>query len=123
MNAERKQDDGSAIRGNLLRLRDGRAVAIYLRNGIVSVADLRGQRGRILTAGEWGVFHARRLAFAQRRGEVEIVSPIPEEVIAVIEHLHRASGESSSDPLKRGLLALLDRLLDIGGWRQLPGSA
>jgi hypothetical protein len=123
MNAERKQGGGSAIHGNLLRLRDGCAVAIYLRNGIVSVADLRGRRGRILTVGEWGVFHARKLAFAQRRGEVEIVSPIPDEVIALIEHLHRGSGEPSSDPLKRGLPALLGRFLDISGWRQLPGRA
>lgn len=123
MNTERKQDGENVIHGNLLRLRDGRAVAIYLRNGVVSVADLKGRRGRILTVGEWGVFHARKLAFAQRRGEVEIVSPIPEEVIAVIEHLHRGPGEPPSDPLKRGLLALLDRLLGIGGWRQLPGRA
>jgi hypothetical protein len=123
MNTERKQGGESAIHGNLLRLRDGHAVAIYLRNGVVSIADLRGRRGRILSVGEWGVFHARKLAFAQRRGEVEIVSPIPEDVIAVIEQLHRGSGESSCDPLKRGLLALLDRLLDIGGWRQLPGRA
>lgn len=121
MNANPQQQGASSINGTLLRLRDGRAVAIYLRNGVVSIADLRGQRGRILGIGEWGVFHARKLAFAQRRGEVEIVSPIPEEVIAVIEHLHRGPGEPSGDPLKRGLPALLDRLLDIGGWRQLPG--
>ena len=123
MSAYQEQGPTSTIHGNLLRPGGGRAVAIYLRNGVVSVAELRGRRGRILSVGEWGVFHARKLAFAQRRGEVEIVSPIPEEVIAVIEHLHRDPGEPSSDPLKRGLLALLDRLLDIGGWRQLLGRA
>lgn len=121
MNAKRQQD--AVIHGNLLRLRDGRAVAIYLRDGVVSVADLKGGFGRILTPGEWGVFHARKLAHAQRRGEVEVVSPIPEEICAVIERLHRGSREPSSDPLKRALPALLDRLLDIGGWRQLPGRA
>jgi hypothetical protein len=83
VSANQEQDPASTIHGSLLRLRGGRAVAIYLRNGVVSVAELRGERGRILGAGEWGVFHARKLAFAQRRGEVEIVSPIPEEVIAV----------------------------------------
>ena len=45
----------------------GRTVAIYLRDGVVSVADFKGRFGRILTVGEWGVFHARKLAHAQRR--------------------------------------------------------
>src|SRR6185503_13215427 len=102
VSANQEQDPASTIHGSLLRLRGGRAVAVYLRNGVVSVAELRGERGRILGAGEWGVFHARKLAFAQRRGEVEIVSPIPQEVIAVIELLHGGPGEPSSDPLKRG---------------------
>lgn len=122
MNANREQDGGSTIQGNLLRLRDGRAVAIYLRNGVVSVADLRGQCGRIMSVGEWVAFHARKLAYAQRRGEVELVSPIPADVAALIERLHRSAGETSSDPPKRGLLALLDGFFGTGGWQWLPGG-
>ena len=88
------------INGSLLRVNDGRSVAIYLRDGIAWVAEFRGSRGRLLSVGEWHCFHARGVAHAQRRGEVEILSPIPGDAIARIEALHRRLGELNDHPLR-----------------------
>lgn len=87
--------------GSLLRLNDGRSVAIYLRDGMAWVAEFRGSRGRLLSVGEWHCFHARGMAHAQRRGEAEILSPIPGDVVARIERLHRRVGELNDHPFKR----------------------
>lgn len=76
------------IRGNLLRLRGGRAIAIYVRDGVVSVADFTGGRCEIYGVADWYSTNGRKLVSAQRRGEVEITA-IPLEVTERIEHAHR----------------------------------
>jgi hypothetical protein len=100
------------LQGSLLRLKDGRSVAIYLRKGVAWVAEFCGGRGRLLSVPEWHCFHARSVVHAQRRGEVEILGPIPSEVVARIESLHRRLGELDDHPLKRkaGLFAVIARL-------------
>src|SRR5262245_6265356 len=105
METNRQQGHGN-IQGNLLRLRDGRAVAIYLRDGVVSVAEFRGDRAALLGVAEWHSFRARKVAHAQRRGEVEILSPIPADVVERIEALHRRTGEWNDHPFKRKAAAL-----------------
>jgi hypothetical protein len=105
MKANREQDGRSTIHGTLLRFDPARFVAIYLRDGAVSVADFRDGRGRVMSLAEWHTVHARRLAHAQRRGEVEIVSPMPAEVAARIECLH-GSSETPAHSLKQALGAL-----------------
>ena len=105
METNRQQENGN-IHGNLLQLPDGRSVAIYLRAGVVSVAELNGLRGRLLGLPEWHAFHARRVALVQRRGRVEIVSPIPADVIEQIEALHRRAGEWNDHPFRRKVSAL-----------------
>lgn len=106
MDVNRTQGSTSTISGSVLRLGDKLAIAIYLRDGAVSVADFREGRGRIMNLAEWHTVHARRLAHAQRRGEVEIVSPIPEEVAARIERMHRCLAETPAYSLKQALGAL-----------------
>lgn len=89
------------MHGSLLRSNDGRSMAIYLRDGVVSVAEFRAGRGRLLSVAEWHGFHARKVAHAQRRGEVEVVFPIPGDVVALIEALHRRLGELNDHAFKR----------------------
>lgn len=103
MEAKREQDGQSAIHGTVLQLGNKLAIAIYLRDGAVSVADFRDGRGRIMSLAEWHTVYARRLAHAQRRGEVEIVSPMPAEVAARIECLHRCAAEAPAHSIKRAL--------------------
>ena len=102
----------STLQGSLLRLKDGRSVAIYLREGVAWVAEFSGDRGRLLSIPEWHCFHARKVAHAQRRGEVEILCPIPGEAAARIEALHRRLDELDDHPLKRkaGLFAGVGRV-------------
>jgi hypothetical protein len=88
-----------------LRLNDGRLVAIYLRDGAASVAVFSGTRGRLMSVGEWHCSDARTVALAQRRGEVDILSPIPGDVVARIEALHRTA-ELNDHPFKRKTLTI-----------------
>jgi hypothetical protein len=121
MKIYREPGSTTTIHGTLLRLGDKDSVAIYFRDGVVSVADFREGRSRILSVAEWHSLHARRFAHAQRRGEVEIVSPIPGDVVARIERLHYLLAERPDHPLKRkpialsagvcGMLSRLSRLL------------
>jgi hypothetical protein len=102
----------STLQGSFLQVKDGRSVAIYLREGVAWVAEFSGSRGRLLSISEWHCFHARRVAHAQRRGEVEIFCPIPGDVVARIEGLHQRLGELDDHPLKRkaGLFAGIARI-------------
>jgi hypothetical protein len=125
MQITNSQDMTSTIHGTLLRLDDERSVAIYLHDGIVSVAEFNGGRGRLLSVAEWHCFHARKVAHAQRRGEVEILCPIPGEIAAWIGAMHRRLGELNDHPFKRkaarlyrGVTGILSRLA-----RAWPDSA
>ena len=99
----------STLQGSFLQVKDGRSVAIYLREDVAWVAEFSGGRGRLLSISEWHCFHARRVAHAQRRGEVEIFCPIPGDLVARIEALHQRLGDH---PLKRkaGLFAGIARI-------------
>ena len=56
MNVNR--DQTAVPNGNLLRLGE-REIAIYQRDGVAWVADFRGGRGEIFTAGEWFALNGR----------------------------------------------------------------
>jgi hypothetical protein len=123
MDTNREHAGASPLQGNLLRLNDGREVAIYMREGAAWIAEFKDGKAGLHAAGEWfGAGHGRRLAHAQRRGEVEYLSPIPEEVVERIERLHQyvpASSDASAtmvsraiDRLATWLQARLDRICE-----------
>lgn len=87
--------------GSLLRLAQGREIAIYERNGAVLVADFSGGSGEIVHASEWFRNNGRKVAHAQRRGKVEIVSPVPREAARRIECLHRPLDGPRDTPAAR----------------------
>ena len=109
MNANQQQNGANALHGNLLRLSERREIAIYLRDGVAWVADFENGRGELFTASAWyGMGGGRRLAHAQRRGEVETVSPLPGEVVQRIESLHRRMEAPTVGPaVRRMLVAML----------------
>lgn len=124
MDTNRKQAGTSPLQGNLLRLNDGREVAIYLREGAAWIAEFKNGKAGLHVAGEWfSTGHGRMLAHAQRRGEVDYISPIPEEVVERIERLHQyvpASSDASAtmvsrpiDRLATWLQARLARICEI----------
>jgi hypothetical protein len=81
--------NANRIQGSLLRLPEGREIAIYLRYGVPSIVEFRDGQGELHSAGGWMSVNGRKVAHAQRRGEAEMVSPIPAEVAVRIERLHR----------------------------------
>ncbi len=97
-----QSDEARGIRGTLLRVDAGRAVAIYLREGAAYVAEFDGSRCAVSSATAWFAVRGRRLAHAQRRGEVEIVSPLPAEIATLLEQAHaRMALPADLRPLKR----------------------
>ena len=81
------------IQGQLLRLSEHRAVAIYLREGSTWVADFVDGQGVLIDVNTWFRFNCGTLAntFVSRRITRESALPLPEELVAQIEALHRAT--------------------------------
>jgi hypothetical protein len=115
MNTNRHQNCANPLHGNLLQLSERHQIAIYLRNGAAWVAEFNSGRVRLFIASAWyATSGGRTLAHAQRRGEVKIISPLPEEVTQRLECLHRHLAESTVAPAVwralAGLLATFRRL-------------
>ena len=122
MNKNREQNGAVPLHGNLLRLSERREIAIYLRDGAAWVADFNNGRVELFIASAWySMGGGRRLAHAQRRGEVETISPLPEAVVQRIEALHQRMEEPVVEPaVRRALAAMLAGL--CGRSARLSGS-
>ena len=80
------------IQGQLLRLSEHRAVAIYLREGSTWVADFVDGQGVLVDVNTWFRFNCGTFAntHAARRMALESAIPLSAELIARIEALHHA---------------------------------
>jgi hypothetical protein len=96
-----------SIQGQLLRLSEHRAVAIYLREGSTWVADFVDGQGVLVDVDTWFRFNCGTLAnaHASRRIARESAMPLSADLIARIESLHHAT------VARRG--RTLDRLFDV----------
>lgn len=111
MNSNPVRNNTSPLNGNLLRLGGSREIAIYLRNGAAWVAEFKNGRGAVSSLSAWFSLYGRTLVHAQRRGEVDIMSPIPEDVVARIERIHLRMEERKDVPTTwRSLAALAGEL-------------
>lgn len=81
------------IQGQMLRLSEHHAVAIYLRDGAVWIADFIDGQGALIDANTWFRFNCGNLAnsHALRRMALESAMPISAELGARIEALHAAA--------------------------------
>ena len=107
MNTNPERNNTIPLSGNLLRLRARREIAIYLRGGTAWVAEFKNGHGEVHNVSAWFSLYGRALVHAQRRGEVNIISPIPEDVVARIERLHLHMEEPNDAPVIRRVLAAL----------------
>jgi hypothetical protein len=83
----------SHIQGQMLRLGEHHAVAIYLRDGVMWVADFIDGQGALVDANTWFRFNCGTLAnsHALRRMALESATPISLELSERIEALHGAA--------------------------------
>ena len=81
------------IQGQMLRLSEHHAVAIYLRDGQMWVADFIDGQGTLVDATTWFRFNCGTLAnsHALRRMAIESATPISSMFAERIDALHRAS--------------------------------
>jgi hypothetical protein len=105
MNRNSGRNDAAVENGRLLRLGETRVIAIYRRGGATWVADFRGPRGELFTAGAWFALNGR--SSLVRRAGLGSVAPLPGEVIERIERLHQAEDRA---PLPAVATWLGDRL-------------
>ena len=106
-----EQHKTGTLSGNLLRLGERREIAIYLRGGTAWVAEFKKGHGEVYNPSAWFSLYGRALVHAQRRGEVNIISPIPGDVVARIERLHlRMEKQNLAPVIRRALAALVGEL-------------
>ena len=103
-----------SIQGQLLRVSEHRAVAIYLRKGRTWVADFVDGQGVLIDVNTWFRFNCGSLAnpYVSRRIALESALPLPEELVVKIEALHRANqllGPRKRPPWMSVLFPLLPR--------------
>lgn len=107
MNSNREAEAASNLHGSLLKLGNQREIAIYLRDGTAWVADFRGGRGEVSTAGAWFTLNQDR--WALRRATLDAVTPLPADVVQRIENLHRPAAKPGVDrPSPQALTTLAD---------------
>jgi hypothetical protein len=112
MRTNREHAVTGRIHGSLFRLRDGQEIAIYLRDGVPSVAEFRQGLGELRSASEWMSVNGRKLVHAERRGALETVSPIPAAMARRIEVLHLSPVRPRQNSVTRRLADLASRLAE-----------
>jgi len=108
MNGNRGREQTAVPNGSLLRLGEEREIATYQRDGVAWIADFRGGRGELFTAGEWFALNGRGSVL--RRAGVDSIAPLPADVIERIERLH---GAEERAPLAGLALRLRDGLAKL----------
>jgi hypothetical protein len=87
-----ERESTGPIQGQLLRLSERHAVAIYLRRDAIWIADFIDGEGVIVDANTWFRFNCGTLANAHalRRMKIESAMPLSTEFVKRIEALHDA---------------------------------
>src|SRR5450631_536394 len=100
------------IQGQMLRLSGHHAVAIYLRDGAMWIADFVDGQGTLVDANTWFRFNCGTLAnsHALRRMALESAIPLSAALIERIEALHRAATTQRSRELIRLVEAVAAQL-------------
>jgi len=92
-----KSEIAHAIQGQLLRLSERRAVAIYLREGRLWIADFIDDSGELVEPAAWFRFNCGTHSAPRARDRMlrESAMPLSDELAAKIECLHRLAPPSS----------------------------
>jgi hypothetical protein len=81
----------TSIQGQILRRSERREVAIYLREGVLWVADFVDGEGHLIDAATWVRFNCAGASGTQaiRRMMLDSAAPLYDELMQRIEALHR----------------------------------
>jgi hypothetical protein len=85
------------ILGQILRRSERRETAIYLREGVVWVADFIDGHGELVDAESWLRFNCGATsAQARQRMALESATPVADDLVERIEALHRTVAATRS---------------------------
>jgi hypothetical protein len=87
MSTNRERDGAGSPRGNLLRLGDGREIAIYRHDDMAWVTEFSDGYARIFAASDW--FCVNRGGRALRSMELATIQPLSDDLAQRIERLHQ----------------------------------
>jgi hypothetical protein len=106
----------NVVNGHLLRLGDGREVAIYRRNGQCWVAEFHDGCGRLFDATWWFRFHVGSLRYSHgnRAAALDSATAITPELLAQIEQLHRRADHAASPALITAVVNAVRRGFGLG---------
>ena len=96
MNTNQEQSSASRVNGNLLRLGDQRAIAIYLRDSMAWVAEFKNGRASVSMASHW--FSVNQGGRVLRHMELASITPLPDDVMERIERLHERLAQAGRHP-------------------------
>ena len=107
-----RSGSSGSVKGQLLRLSEHRAVAIYLRGDSTWIADFVDGQGVLVDVDTWVRFNCGTPAntYASRRIALESAIPLSAELSARIEALHHAADRHPQRSLPRwvnGIFAVL----------------
>ena len=106
MNTNPERNHANPLSGNLLRLGEGREIAIYLRDGTAWVAEFKDGRGELFTVSTW--FSLNQGGRVLRRMDLDSITPLPEDIAERIERLHlRMEKQNDVPAMPRALAALV----------------
>jgi hypothetical protein len=94
--------------GQLLRHSERREVAIFLRDGVLWVADFIDGRGELVEATTWFRFHCGAYSTRQVRSRMvrESATPLSADLVQRIERLPRPVASRRTGPMDRVVAAI-----------------
>jgi hypothetical protein len=105
MNANLKREDTRPLHGNLLRIDEGREIAIYTRSGTAWVAEFHDGRGALFSVGAW--FSTNHGGHVLRRMDLGRITPLPPDVAERIERLHQRMEKDNDLPVMSRAISVL----------------
>ena len=132
MHPTQREVPAPAIKGNVIDLGEGGIAAIYKRDGTCWVAQFQYGRGTLVDVSAWFRSHGGALRYSggRRANVLETMVPIPPELSARIELLHRQrnAGDARVPQISTMVLSAFERWCvemnrkrrgDIPGWAAL----
>ena len=102
------REGSGPLHGQLLRQSERREVAIFLRDGVLWVADFIDGQGELIEATTWFRFHCAAFSTRQARSRMvrESATPLSADLVQRIERLPRPVAIRKAGPVARLVAAI-----------------
>ena len=124
---EELEHDGISplVEGHLLHVDDGFDIAIYTRNGVSWVAELREDRATLIEGTIWFRFHSSPLRNRREDGVavLDSATALTPRALAQIDRLHRQANRPARHTLLPAIVNAVRRWIGLGSSRERTSTA